>query len=300
MLALCVNTGQMAVDVRAPSRQRATEMSSVKKSASPPKARKSAPSKLLPTPVAVPKWPFLFADAIFIGLGYWISTLIQGPAQPWQVISILVCALFGASFAIAPFYFEFKAEAKAIEIAQLTSVAKEVGNMKAVAKKISEASENWDSVQEASAQTAKLAEEIAEGIQASVKEHDAFMTKACTDELKTLRLEVEKFRRMETDWAKSLVSVLDLVYRLERSAAASGKKPFIKTTGIFQNHCRDEARRVGLVAFEAEQGAVFDPELHAVPDGEKAPEDTAKIAETRLPGFRLQGQIIRKPLVAVS
>lgn len=300
MLALCVNTGQMAVDVRAPSRQRAAEMSSGKKSASPKKTRKAAAAKLLPAPVAVPKWPFLFADAIFIGLGYWISTLIQGPAQPWQVISILVCALFGASFAIAPFYFEFKAETKAIEIAQLTSVAKEVGNMKAVAKKISEATENWDSVQETSAQTAKLSEEIAEGIQASVKEHDAFMAKASTNELNTLRLEAEKFRRLETDWTKTLVSMLDLIYRLERSAAASGKEQFIKTTGVFQNQCRDVARRIGLVAFEAEQGVAFDPEMHAIPDGEKAPKGGANIAETRLPGFRLQGRIIRKPLVAVS
>lgn len=258
------------------------------------------PARPLPPPVSVPKWPFLFADIIFIGLGYWISTLIQGPAQPWQVISILVCALFGAGFAIAPFYFEYKIEAKAIEIAQLTTVAKEVGKMKAVAKQISEATENWDTVQETSAQTAKLAGEIAEGIQASVKEHDAYMAKASTDELNTLRLEVEKFRRMESDWTKTLVSVLDLIYRLERSAAASGKEQFIKTTGVFQNQCRDVARRVGLLAFEAEQGAVFDPELHAVPDGEKAPEDDAKIAETRLPGFRLQGRIIRKPLVAVS
>ena len=275
-------------------------MSPGKKSANPAKARKATPSKLLPPSVAVPKWPFLFADAIFIGLGYWISTLIQGSAYPWQVISILVCALFGAGFAIAPFYFEYKIEAKAIEIAQLTTVAKEVGKMKAVAKQISEATENWGSVQEISAQTAKLAEEIAEGIQASVKEHDAYMAKASTDELNTLQLEVEKFRRMESDWAKTLVSILDLVYRLERSAAASGKEQFIKTTGVFQNQCRDVARRVGLVAFEAEQESGFDPELHAVPDGEKAPKDDAMIAETRLPGFRLQGQIIRKPLVAVG
>jgi|TARA_B100001971_G_scaffold183217_1_gene181041 molecular chaperone GrpE (heat shock protein) len=264
------------------------------------KPRTVVTHKALPLPVTVPKWSFLFADAIFIGLGYWISTLIQNSAQPWQVVSILVCAVFGAGFAIAPYYLEYKAEAKAMEIAQLTTVVKEVGKMEAVAKQISEASDNWVAVQEASAQTAKFSEEIAEGIQASVKEHDAFMAKASTDELNTLRLEAEKFRRMESDWTKSLVSMLDLIYRLERSAAASGKEQFIKTTGVFQNQCRDVTRRIGLVAFEAEQGVAFDPEMHAVPDGEKAPEGGANIAETRLPGFRLQGRIIRKPLVAVS
>ena len=88
----------------------------------------------LPLPVAVPKWPFFLSDLIFIGLAYWISTLIKEPAEPWQVISILVCAIFGSGFAIAPFYFEYKAEAKAIEIAQLTTVTKEINKMETVVR----------------------------------------------------------------------------------------------------------------------------------------------------------------------
>jgi molecular chaperone GrpE (heat shock protein) len=271
---------------------------------SKPKASRKSPAKEkarpLPLPVSVPKWPFFLSDLIFIGLAYWISTLIKGPAESWQVISILVCASFGAGFAIAPFYFEYKAEAKAIEIAQLTTVTKEINKMETVAQQIAEASENWEAVQETSAQTAKLAEEIAEGIGASVKEHDAFMAKANTDELRTLKLEVEKSRQMEKAWANTLVGMLDLVYRLEQSAVASGKKPFIGTMSLFQGQCREVARQVGLVAFEAENGAAFDAEHFAIPQGEPTPADDAKISETRLPGFRLQGKLVRKPLVAVS
>ena len=254
----------------------------------------------LPLPVAVPKWPFFLSDLIFIGLAYWISTLIKEPAEPWQVISILVCAIFGAGFAIAPFYFEYKAEAKAIEIAQLTTVTKEINKMETVAQQIAEATENWEGVQETSAQTAKLAEEIAEGIGASIKEHDTFMAKAGTDELRTLKLEVEKFQQMEKAWANSLVGVLDLVYRLEQSAVASGKEEFIKTMGTFQGQCREMARLVGLVAFEAENDSAFDAELHAIPQGEPKPADDSKVSATRLPGFRLQGKLVRKPLVAVG
>jgi molecular chaperone GrpE (heat shock protein) len=254
----------------------------------------------LPLPVAVPKWPFFLSDLIFIGLAYWISTLITEPAEPWQVISILVCAIFGAGFAIAPFYFEYKAEAKAIEIAQLTTVTKEINKMETVAQQIAEASENWEAVQETSAQTAKLAEEIAEGIGASVKEHDAFMAKAGTDELRTLKLEVEKSQQMEKTWANTLVGVLDLVYRLEQSAVASGKENFIETMRQFQGQCREVSRQVGLVAFEAENDSAFDAELHAMPQGEPKPADDAKVSATRLPGFRLQGKLVRKPLVAVG
>ena len=168
--------------------------------------RKSGGGKLkpLPLPVAVPKWPFLTADIIFIGLGYWISTLIQGDPQSWQIISILVCAGLGAGFAVAPFYFEYRAEAKAVEIAQLTTVAKEVYKIEEAAQLIAEASANWSSVQETSEQTAKLAEEIASGMAATVKDHDAFMANANTEELSTLKLEVEKLRRVEADWANTL------------------------------------------------------------------------------------------------
>ena len=234
--------------------------------------------KALPLPVSVPKWPFLSADIIFIGLGYWISTLIQGEPQPWQIISILVCAILGAAFAVAPFYFEYKAESKAVEIAQLTSVTKEINKMELVASQITDASENWTAAQDASRQTAKLAEEIAAGIAETVKTHDTFM---------------------ESDWAHTLVGLLDLVYRLERSAVASGKEDFIKTMGQFQGQCREVSRRVGLVAFEAESGAVFNPDEHALPDGEPISEN-ASVSETRLPGFRLQGKLVRKPFVAIS
>jgi len=274
-------------------------MSDEKKS-SASKAKLKEKPQPLPVPVAVPKWPFFLSDLIFIGLGYWISTLITGTAEPWQVISILVCAFFGAAFAIAPFYFEYKAEAKAIEIAQLTTVAKEVNKMETVAKQITGATENWVDVQETSEKTAKLAEEIATGISASVKEHDEFMAKANDAELRTLKLDAEKSHQMEKAWANTLVGVLDLVYRLEQSAAASGKEPFGSTMKKFQSQCREVARQVGLIAFEAEPGTAFDPEQYALPQGAPKPADDAKVSATHLPGFRLQGKLVRKPLVALS
>ena len=262
-------------------------------------SRSEGKLKPLPLPVSVPKWPFLLADIIFITLGFWISTLIQGEPQSWQIISILVCAVLGAVFAVAPFYFEYNAESKAVEIAQLTTVAKEINKMETVAAQIAEASENWEAVQASSKQTAMLAEEIAAGIAETVKTHDEFMATAHNKEFNTVKLEVEKLRRAETDWANTLVSLLDLVYRLEKSAVASGKEQFIQTMGQFQDQCREVSRRVGLVAFEAELGSAFNPEEHVLPDGESAAADAA-VSETRLPGFRLQGKLVRKPLVAVN
>ena len=134
--------------------------------------------KPLPLVVSVPKWPFLSADIIFIALGYWISTLIQGEPQSWQIISILVCAVLGAVFAVAPFYFEYNAESKAVEIAQLTSVTKEINKMELVASQIAAASESWEAVQVSSKQTAKLAGEITARIAEMVETHEEFMANA--------------------------------------------------------------------------------------------------------------------------
>ena len=263
----------------------------------PSKSKKNL--RPLPPPVSVPKWPFLFADIVFIGLGYWISTLIQGEAELWQVASILSCAVLGAGFAVAPFYFEYSAESKAIEIPQLTSVVKEVSKMEEVGELIADASKNWENIQDASAQTAKLADEIAAGIAATVKDHDKFMATANSEQLATLKFEVEKLRRSETNWANSLINVLDLVYRLERSAAESGKKQFIETMGLFQNQCRDVARRAGLVAIIVKSGTPFDSEVHRLPNDGQG-KVGKNISETLLPGYRLQGKLMRKPLVRLN
>ena len=125
------------------------------------------------------------------------------------------------------------------------------------------------------------------------------MATANSEQLATLKFEVEKLRRSETNWANSLINVLDLVYRLERSAAESGKKQFIETMGLFQNQCRDVARRAGLVAIIVKSGTPFDSEVHRLPnDGQgKVGSD---ISETLLPGYRLQGKLMRKPLVRLN
>ncbi len=100
------------------------------------KPRKGVTPKALPLPVTVPKWPFLFCDALFVGLSVWLSLQIKPPIEPWQAGCIFAAVVLGACFAAAPFYWEYRAEAKALEIAKLTSVAKEINKMEDVAKQI--------------------------------------------------------------------------------------------------------------------------------------------------------------------
>ncbi len=264
------------------------------------KPRKGVTPKALPLPVTVPKWPFLFCDALFVGLSVWLSLQIKPPIEPWQAGCIFAAVVLGACFAAAPFYWEYRAEAKALEIAQLTSVAKEINKMEDVAKQIAECTGNWTQAQEASGQSITAAKEIATQIAEDAKSFTTSMAELNNSKLKSLELEVEKLKRSEQDWGGIVVGQLDLVYRLRESAILSGKKQFIETMTSFQAQCRDVARRVGLTAYDAEEGAAFDPEQHQLADVDTKPGEKAKVAATKLPGFKLQGRLVRKAVVALK
>ncbi|MBR89989.1 MAG: nucleotide exchange factor GrpE [Verrucomicrobiales bacterium] len=266
----------------------------------PKKARKDSQSKSLPVPVPVPKWPFLFCNILFLALAGWLGMQIKGAVEPWQIGCIMAAVVFGALFAAAPFFWEYRAEAKAVEVAQLTTVAKEVNKMELVAKQMVECTGNWTQAQEASSQSVAAAKDIAEQIGTDAKEFTESMAALNDSKLKTLELEVDKLKRAEREWGLIVIGQLDLVYRLKESAILSGKEQFIETMTTFQNQCRDIARRVGLTAYEADAGSAFNPEEHQLADVDAKPGKNAKVGTTKLPGFKLQGQLIRKAVVTLT
>jgi len=80
----------------------------------------------------------------------------------------------------------------------------------------------------------------------------------------TLRLEVEKLRRVESEWLQVAVRMLDHVYALHQGACRSGQPHLIEQVGSFQNACRDAARRVGVTPFTANEGEPFDAQRQLV------------------------------------
>lgn len=264
------------------------------------KVAKASKQKALPAPVPVPKWPFLMCDLLFLTLAGWLGWQIKPPLEPWQVGCIFAAVAFGALFAAAPFYWEYRAEAKAVEIAQLTSVVKEVGKMEEVAHQIAGCSENWHDAQEASEKSVAAARKIAQQVGEDAKDFSATMKELNTSRQKSLELEVEKLKQAEKEWGGIVVGQLDLIYRLRESAVLSGKEQFIVTITAFQAQCRDVARRVGLTTFEAEAGEAFDLEQHQLADMDAKAGKKAKVAATKLPGFKLQGQLIRKAVVSLK
>jgi molecular chaperone GrpE (heat shock protein) len=181
----------------------------------------------------------------------------------------------------------------------LTNAVKEIRGLQTVAEQIRLATAQWQGAQETSAKTVTAAREISDRIAAEAHAFTEFMQKVNDSEKATLRLEVEKLRRAETQSVQVLVHLLDHVFALYQAGARSGQSNLEAQLGRFQEACRDVTRRVGLAPFEAAPDETFDATRHQVPDGQPEPSPDARIAETLAAGYTFQGQLLRRSIVAL-
>jgi len=68
----------------------------------------------------------------------------------------------------------------------------------------------------------------------------------------------------------------------------------------FQKACRDAARWVGLVPFEAGPGEPFNPDLHQPLNTDPTPVPDSVVRQVAATGYRYQGRIVRKVLVGLA
>jgi len=246
------------------------------------------------------KWPFFAGNLVLLaaaGLVYHRSGSAMG-IGPMVLLGTGVA--LGAFLSILPFVLEYRAALKLAETQALTTAVSQIENLQAVADQIHSATGHWREVQEGADKTLAGAKSIAERMTAEVKGFSDFLQRANDNEKATLRLEVEKFRRAEADWLQVLVRMLDHVYALHLGALRSGQPNLIEQMGTFQNACRDAARRIGLAPFVATPTEPFDAQRHQVMDGNGAPLQGARIAETIASGYTFQGRLLRPALVRVE
>jgi molecular chaperone GrpE (heat shock protein) len=91
------------------------------------------------------------------------------------------------------------------------------------------------------------------------------------------------------------------VFAIFQAAHRSGQPALAEQMNHFQNNCREAARRVGLVATLGRAGDPFDANFHrlaenASPNGN----GNSIVAETLATGYTFQGQVIRRPMVALK
>jgi molecular chaperone GrpE (heat shock protein) len=244
------------------------------------------------------KWPFFLGNALLLALFAWF-TLHQTKTRmnAWEVLGCLGCVGLGAFFTIWPFVLEYRSAAKVVETATLTTVVSQVQNLEQLAAQISGATAQWQTVQASADKTARTANEIATEMANEAKSFKEFLHQANDGEKATLRLEVDKLRRIEAEWLQVLVRILDHVHALNRAAANSRQPTVIEQLGRFQIACHDAARRVGLTPFIAAAEEKFDAQKHQVLDGQSKPVEGASVDETVASGYTFQGKLLRLAIV---
>ena len=243
------------------------------------------------------KWPFFLGDGLLLGAAYFIRHQSGPTLGHWELCLVVLCVAAGACLCVVPFLFEYHALVKVTEAGALNTVVSQLKNLEAIANQISGATGKWQDAQEQADKTAASAREVAERMTGEVQAFTEFMKRANDSERTTLRLEVEKLRRVESEWLQVAVRMLDHVYALHQGASRSGQPNLIEQVGSFQNACRDAARRVGLTPFIANEAEPFDAQRHQLlEEGAKPPAD-AVVEETVATGYTFQGRLLRPALV---
>jgi molecular chaperone GrpE (heat shock protein) len=243
------------------------------------------------------KWPFFLGDGLLLGTAYFVAYQSKFTLGHWELCLVLLCVAGGALLAVAPFLLEYQALVKVTEAGALDTVVSQLKNLDDLAKQISGATGKWQDAQEQADKTAASAREVAERMTGEVQAFTEFMKRANDSERATLRLEVEKLRRVESEWLQVAVRMLDHVYALNQGASRSGQPNLIDQLGSFQNACRDAARRVGLTPFIANEAEPFDAQRHQLLEEGAKPPPNAVVEETVATGYTFQGRLLRPALV---
>jgi molecular chaperone GrpE (heat shock protein) len=245
------------------------------------------------------KWPFLLGDALLLSLAYLVFAQSKLPMSGWEIVTCAGCVIIGAGCGLLPYVLEYRVLTRFIVADQLISATSEIQKLEHFATQIGNATGQWQTIQEYADKTAQRVKEISERTAAEAREFSEFFKQANEGEKSALRLELDKFRRAETEWLQVLVRMLDHIFALHKAALRSGQPPLAEQIGLFQNACRDAARRVGLTPFVAEPAEGFDEQRHQVMQGDSKPAPGTLVDETVATGYTFQGKILRPALVRV-
>ena len=244
-------------------------------------------------------WPFLFVDALFLGLGAVLYSAAHRPLLWWEAAGLIVCTACGAGFFVAPFLLRHAASQALAVTEKLSDVTAKIQRLDELGLQITAATAQWQTVQDSAAKTAKTSTELADRMTVETKAFTEFLQKANDIERTHLRLENDKLRRSEAEWLQIVVYILDQIYALFLAAAQSDKPGVAEQIGRFQHVCRDAARRAGLTAVVASAGEAYDAQRHQLGAGASA-SDNAVVEQTLMPGYTFQGQWVRRVIVRLQ
>jgi molecular chaperone GrpE (heat shock protein) len=214
---------------------------------------------------------------------------------------MILCAVGAAATLILPFMLRNSDQQAMAQARLLAEATGQLQKIDQVAAQIAGATSHWREFREHASETATAAKDVAKSMSVEARNFTEFLQKANDTERAHLRLEVEKLRRAEAEWVQIVVHILDHVFAIFQAAHRSGQPALAEQMNHFQNNCREAARRVGLVATLGRAGDPFDANFHrlaenASPNGN----GNSIVAETLATGYTFQGQVIRRPMVALK
>jgi molecular chaperone GrpE (heat shock protein) len=239
-------------------------------------------------------------DAMFVALAGFIFAQAHRPLLWWEAGGLILCAAAGAAAFVLPILQRSANTHDLLQAQKLADTAEKIQALEQLAAQISQATAQWQTIQDTAAKTAQTAAGVAQNMSTEAKAFADFLQKANDSERAHLRLEVDKLHRAEGDWLQIVVRLLDQIHALFQAASKSGQPGLVEQIGQFQNACRDIPRRVGLTTFMAQAGEAFDPKRHQILNDSPAPDGPTVILDTLAPGYSYQGQIVRRVLVRLQ
>ena len=234
-----------------------------------------------------------------LGLAWYFYHQSSLPMNGPTMAACVVCVAIGAALGVIPFILDYRAAVLLAEANGLANTVAQIQELDVVAKSISQATGQWQGVHQHANEAVTAARQVSEQMSGEMKSFMEFFEKANDSQRQHLTLEVDKLKRAESDWLGVLVRILDHVYALSSAAGRSADPKVVEQMGRFQLACRDVARRVGLIPFEAESGGTFDASKHTLPNQQQPPTE-ATIAATLATGYTFRGEMIRPALVQLT
>ncbi len=245
----------------------------------------------------MPRWPFVTAGTLLFAFG--VVIVFRNPAalNGWEILGCALCTTLGTGCSILPYTLEHRRGVKLAEGAKLGDVVSQLAKLEQLAAQIGYFTNQWQVVRESCDKTAGAAKEIARSMAGELKTFGEIRQQADDAEKATLRLEIDKLRRAETEWLQTTVLILDHIYAVTHAAQRSQQPGVGEQLVRFQHACHNAARRVGLIPFTADLGEHFKPERHELVEGKPESAVGAPIEEVLVSGYTFQGKLIRSALV---
>lgn len=243
--------------------------------------------------------PFLIGDALLLVAAWAVFFQGHRPMEVYEALVVCGSTAVGALLGVWPFVLSHRARLRREENAQLGEAVEKIQKLEEVAQQVEIATNKWQTAQDAADSTVRAAQRLGESIEGSLKEFREYVEAARQDERQSLRLEVQKLRQAEKLWLQVVVHMLDHTFALFTAAQRSGQARVIEQIGRFQAVCLDAVRRVGLVSLSVAPGTPYDPEQHEVAGEKPAEAEGLRVLGTLAPGYTYQGELLRKPLVAI-